>query len=164
MAQQVTVAVDAEGALTHVLQIAPEAVPAVQRADLARAWDAARAAAAAMRWGAGRALLFRRADGTPIRLAIADRDARCWAGAVDRLLGLDHVYGVAVCLRLLALVDLIGRAHWLAPLFAVDAGEAVLHPALLAAAASCALDSDARLVEGDVRELLRGITPASGQG
>jgi hypothetical protein len=161
MSSAVHVGVGPTGTLTYVLDFAPAATPGVRRADLARAWDEARAAATAMRWGVARALLFRPADAAPTNLAIADRDARCWAGAVDATLGLHHAYGIAVCLRLLALVDLLARAPWLAALYALDGGTAEFHPALLSAAASCALDSEARLVEGDVRERLRGLSCAA---
>jgi hypothetical protein len=161
MSSAVHVGVGPAGTLTYVLDFAPHATPGVRRADLARAWEAAHAAAASMRWGVARALLFRPAEGTATSLAIADPDARCWAGAVDATLGLDHPYGIAVCLRLLALVELLARAPWLAALYVLDGGAAEFHPALLSAAATCALDSEARLVEGEVRERLRGLASAA---
>lgn len=156
-AGRVRVAAGPDGALLYLVDLPPEAMPCVQGGDLDRAWQAARAAASAAQWGVARALLFRRQGGDLARLSLADRDARCWAGAVDRTFGLDHVYGLAVCLRLLALVDLLARAPWLSGLYSVERGEAELHPALLVAAASCRLDSDARLVEGEVRERLRRL-------
>jgi hypothetical protein len=164
MSRSVQVGVGPQGALTYALDFTPQQTPSVQRADLARAWDAARAAAAAMRWGVARALLFQGADAAPTQLAIADRDARCWAGAVDALLGLDHVYGMAVCLRLLALVDLLARAPWLAGLYALRGGEAEFHPALLAAAATCALDDAAQLDEAEMRDRLAMLAPAAPAG
>jgi len=160
LAKRVRVAAGADGSLLYLVDLAPEAMPAVQAADIARAWQAARLAASAAQWGTARALLFRKAGGALARMSLADDDARCWAGAVDRLVGLDHVYGLAVCLRLLALVELLARAPWLAGLYDLDGGEAELHPALLGAAATCRLDSDARLVEGDVRDRLGRLAPA----
>ena len=62
-------------------------------------------------WGAVRGFRFRRPDGSYTDLALADRDARCWAGAVDRTAGLTSSYGLSLCLRLLALVDLLARAR-----------------------------------------------------
>lgn len=161
-ANRVRVVVGPDGGLLYLVDVPPEAMPAVHGADLARAWQAARAAAAAAQWGADRALLFRRSGGALARLSLADAEARCWAGAVDRLVGLDHVYGLALCLRLLALVDLLARARWLSGLYDLEGGAADLHPALLGAAATCRLDSDARLVEGEVRERLRGLATAAG--
>lgn len=161
LAKRVRVASGADGSLLYLVELPPEAMPVVQASDLARAWQAARLAAHAAHWGSARALLFRRAGGELARMSLADDEARCWAGAVDRLIGLDHVYGLAVCLRLLGLVELLARAPWLAGLYDLDGGEAALHPALLGAAASCRLDSDARLVEGDVRDRLGRLAPAA---
>jgi hypothetical protein len=155
MSDRVEVGAAGNGALTYLLDFPPEHLPAVAGADLARAWAAARAAAAAGAWGAARHLVFRRAEGDIVRLAITDDDARCWAGAVDRSFGLESCHGLSVCLRLLALVELLGRAPVLADYYVLEGGEAEFHPALLGAAASCRLDSDARLVEGEVCDRLR---------
>jgi hypothetical protein len=164
IARRVQVAAAPDGSLLYVVDFQPEATPGVQASDLMRAWGAARGAANGARFGVDRALLFRKPDGALARLSLADAEARCWAGAVDRLFGLDHVYGMAVCLRLLALVDLLARAPWLAGLYDLAGGEAELHPALLAAAATCALDSDARLVDGEVRGRLRVVASAPAPG
>ena len=151
-----------DGAMTYLVDFAPDSVPCVRWADLERAWDAAHEDAARGRKGLARALLFRGGEAGPMRLALTDRDARCWAGAVDRLLGMNHAYGVAVCLRLLALVELVARAPSLAALCGLAHGRAELHPALLRAAATCRLDSDARLVEGEVQDSLGALAPAPG--
>lgn len=153
----VPVGASPDGLLTYLLDLGPEQLPAVQAADLARAWRAAGAAAAAAAWGRPRALVFRRGDGGLQRLSLADDEARCWAGAVERTLGLDTVYGLAVCVRLLALVDLLARAAWLRHLFDLEGGAAEFHPALLGAAASCVLDTEARLDEGAMRARLARI-------
>ena len=84
----------------------------MRRRDLERAWYAARDAALAQHWGVNRFFRFERHDGSYGDLALADRDACCWADAVDGTIGLRNSYGLAVCLRLLALVDLLARARW----------------------------------------------------
>src|SRR5262249_4509532 len=96
-----------DGSLTYAVELAPEDLPPVHRRDLERAWYAAREAALAERWGVARFFRFRRPDGTFGDLALADPDACCWAGAVDGTMGLRNSYGLSVCLRLLALVDLL---------------------------------------------------------
>ena len=91
-------------------------------------------------------------------LSIADRDARCWAEAVDRGADLGTLAGLALCLRLLALVEVMSRATWLAGMFDVTAEGVDLHPALLRAAAAMPLDSAARFDAEALRRLLsRGI-------
>ncbi len=64
-------------------------------------------------------------------LALADRDACCWADAVDGTIGLRNSYGLAVCLRLLALVDLLARVRWADSLCLLRRDGAELHPSLL---------------------------------
>ena len=70
-------------------------------------------------WGTPRLFRFCRADGTSTDLALADPDACCWAGAVDGTVGIGTSYGLSLCLRLLALVDLLASARWAGTLFAV---------------------------------------------
>ncbi|MFC7552103.1 hypothetical protein ACFQU7_07350 [Pseudoroseomonas wenyumeiae] len=89
-------------------------------------------------------------------LALADADAACWAEAVDRLAGLDTLPGLALCLRLLALVDLLGRARWMGGLFAIGRDGIEIHPALLAAAATQGLDVAGRFDESEMKRLLSG--------
>ncbi len=79
MPSPIRVARGPDGALTYAIPIPPEALPAVPPRDLEAAWERARAAAAAERWGAPRRLLFRRADGAAMELLLADADAACWA-------------------------------------------------------------------------------------
>ena len=90
----------------------PEALPPVGTRDLEAAWHAARGAAIAERHGPIRGFRFCRADGSHAHLALTDRDAGCWAEAVDRTVGMHTSYGLSLCLRLLALVDLLARAPW----------------------------------------------------
>lgn len=142
------------GGTAYAVSLPPQHVPAVRHADLARAWDAAREAASRGQQGDAREILFRQDDGTLTRLTLADHDARCWAGAVDALSRLGTLQGMALCLRLLALVELLSRAPDLARLFRLEAGRATLHPALLRAAATLALNEAAGFDETALRRLL----------
>ena len=87
-------------------------------------------------------------------LAIADRDARCWVGAVDVTVGMGNSYGLSLCLRLLALVDLLARASWAAALCRLERDGADLDPTLLRTAASIPLTPDARFDETGFRSKL----------
>lgn len=156
----IRVAGSADGSLTYAIPVPPEAMPAVTPTELLSAWDAARARAHAGGWGPPREMLFRRADGGATRLAIADRDARSWAEAVDQRRDLSSLGGLSLCLRLLALVEVMGRSAWLAGLFSVTADGVELHPALLRAAATMPLDSGARFDAEALRGLLSRALPA----
>jgi hypothetical protein len=140
-----------DGSVTYSVDAPPEALPAVSRRDLERAWYSAREAALQQDWGVIRGFCFHRPDGTRTDLALADPDARCWVGAVDRTIGLGNGYGMSLCLRLLALVDLLARARWALPMLRLEPDGAELHPALLRTAASMALTSDARFDEATFR-------------
>jgi hypothetical protein len=133
-----------DGATVYRLGIPPEGLPAVRGRDLADAWDAAREAARQAEWGAETRFCFDRVDGSVTEFALADRDACCWAAAVERVAALRTSYGVSLCLRLLALVDLLARAPWTARLLAFEAGLVRLHPALLRLAAATPLSAEAR--------------------
>ncbi len=100
-----------DGTLTYLVDLPPDALPAVRGRDLAAAWEAAHDAAGGKRRGAVRLFRFRDPEGAVTDLALADRDARAWAAAVDRLSGMGNCYGLSLCLRLLALVDLIAAAR-----------------------------------------------------
>jgi hypothetical protein len=136
-----------DGLLTYLIDLPPEALPSVCKRDLERAWYAAREAAIAERQGAVRGFRFNRPDGSHTDLALADRDARCWVGAVDRTVGIANATGLSLCLRLLALIDLLARAPWARSLFHLARDGAEFHPALLRAAASQPLTRDARFDE-----------------
>ncbi len=140
--------------MTYVVDLAPEELPRVRGRDLERAWYAAREAAIASDWGVTRGFRFRRADGSVVDLALADRDAACWAGAVDGTVGLSSSYGLSVCLRLLALVDLLARAAWAAPFCRLARDGAELDGTLLRAAATAPLNSDLRFEETPFRARL----------
>ncbi len=119
--------------------------------DLSAAWDAAREAARSAEWGAATSFRFDRTDGTSTEMALADPDARCWAAAVGQVAALRTPYGVSLCLRLLALVDLLARASWTARLLAFEAGLIRLHPALLRLAAASPLSTDGLFDEQSFR-------------
>jgi hypothetical protein len=141
-----------DGVLTYLVDRPPEALPPVTTRDLLAAWDAAREAAADACWGAARLFRFRRGDGSFTDLALADQDACCWAGAVDGTTGMQSAYGLSLCLRLLALVDLLAHAAWTHGLVSLRAGGTDLHPALVRAAARAPLTAEARFDE----QILRG--------
>jgi hypothetical protein len=150
-----------DGTLTYLVDVPPEALPPVRLRDLSAAWDAARSAAIAEAWGPARLFRFRRPHGEPTDLALADPDACCWAAAVDRTLGMRTPYGMSVCLRLLALVDLLAQAKWAAPMMALERDGARLQPPLLSAAARLALTPEARFDQTGFRtELLGHALPA----
>ncbi len=140
-----------DGSLTYLVDLPPEHLPPVHRRDLERAWHAARDAALAQRWGTVRGFRFRRSDGSYADLALADRDACCWADAVDITVGMRNSYGLSVCLRLLALVDLLTRVRWADSLCLLERDGAELHPSLLRAAATAPLTADARFDETGFR-------------
>ena len=163
----IRVAGDADGGLAYAIPCPPESLPPVRPEALLAAWQAARAGATSGRWGPPRTLLFHRPGAEPAVIAIADRDARCWAEAVDHGADLGTLTGLALCLRLLALVEVMsraaeaegGEAGWLGALFDVTPQGVDLHPALLRAAAEMPLDGAARFDAGALRRLLsRRIT------
>lgn len=138
------------GALRHAVPVPARALPAVSPHALEAAWEVAREAADRGLWGPARLLVFAGAD--PI--ALTDPDAACWAEALSRHVGLDTLPGLALTLRLLALVEVLGRAPWLRGMFTIGAGGAEFHPALLAAAAAAPLDETGRFAEAGLRGML----------
>jgi hypothetical protein len=70
--------------------------------------------------------------------------------------GMKTPYGLSLCLRLLALVDLLAREHWGAPLLSLRRGEGELDPALLHAAAIAPLNQEARFDTTSFRALMTG--------
>jgi hypothetical protein len=151
-ARAVQVGAAADGTLTYLVALPPEALPPVRLRDLSAAWDAARSAAITASWGTMRLFRFRRADGSVTDLALADRDACCWAGAVDCTVGMQTAYGLSLCLRLLALVDLLSRARWADTMFTMKPDGAEIDPALLHGAATAPLTSEARFDEAEIRD------------
>ncbi len=146
------------GALRHQLGVVASALPAVPPSALESAWEAARASAEAGLWGPARLIAFE--DG--VEIALTDADAACWAEAMARRQGLNSLSDLALCLRLLALVEVLGRAKWLRGLFTIAADGAEFHPALLAAAARAPIDATGRFEDGPLRAMLaRSISHAS---
>ena len=140
-----------DGSVTYLVAVPPEALPPVAKRDLELAWHAARRAALGQRWGVVRGFRFNRPDGTHTDLALADPDADCWVAALDLSVGLGTSHGMSLCLRLLALIELLAHATWARPLFTLDRGGADLHPALLRTAATIPLTRDARFDEAGFR-------------
>lgn len=134
----------ADGTLTYLVGLPPEALPPVRQRDLSAAWDAAREAASDSAWGPPRLFRFRRSDGGSTDLALADPDACCWASAVDGTVGIGTSYGLSLCLRLLALVDVLARAPWAAALVSVRRDGATIDPSVLLAASTQPLTAEAR--------------------
>jgi hypothetical protein len=151
MLSPVRVGAGARGALTYFVGLPPEKLPPVHSRDLLRAWDAAHQAATAQNWSVPRAFRFHREDGTIVNVTLTDPDARCWAGAVDETMGMHTTYGLSLCLRLLALIELLTRAPWVPGLLALEPDGAELHPALLRIAATMPLAGDARFDETGFR-------------
>jgi hypothetical protein len=143
-ARSVRIEIAADGSRLHLVDLAPDALPPIGIRDLRNAWDAAHAGAVADLRGARRGFGFRGPDGAVTLLSLADTDASCWAQAVERLTGLDTVHGLAVCVRLLALVDRLVRDPALAPLYSIEGGGAQLHPALLRTAATLEISPSGR--------------------
>ncbi len=140
------------GEVLHVIPGAPADLPPVSKFHLEQAWEAARAASFAHAQIHG--FRFDAADGAPFELLLADRDAASWTGSVERVADLSTAYGVSLCLRLLALVALMGSAQWLRPWFTLQAGHADIHPALLQAASVAPLTPDGGFAETSLRALL----------
>lgn len=143
------------GALRHEVGVAAAALPAVPPAALEIAWEVARAAAEAGLWGPTRLLAFPGG----VEIALTDADAASWAEAMARHSGLDSLPGLALCLRLLALVELLGRAAWTRGMFTIGADGAEFHPALLAAAARAPLDATGRFEDAPMRAMLSRTLP-----
>ena len=147
-----------DGRCLYDVDAPPSRLPPVARRDLDRAWHEARQAALAGRPGAPRGFTFRRPEGGDLSLALTDRDARCWAAAVERRAGLSTRAGISLLLRLLALVDLLARAPWLQHIPRGSDG-ADLPVALLAAAATVDLTDDARFDETALQSRLQVTRP-----
>jgi hypothetical protein len=143
------------GALRHEIGVTAAELPAVAPAALEAAWELAREGASAGQWGEARLLVFQ--DG--VEIALTDPDAAAWAAAITRAAGLDTLGGLALCLRLLALVELMGRASWLRGMFALGSDGAEFHPLLLSAAARAPLDATGRFEDSAMRAMLSRSLP-----
>lgn len=155
MSRFIRVARTETGAIAYCVPVPPERLPAVAPGDLLHAWNVARRGAVLRQWGAPRLLRFAQHNGHgPTEIAIADPDAGAWTEAIDRAFGLETLTGLSLCLRLLALVEVLTRAAGLEPFFDVSRDGVDLHPSLLAAAAALPLDAAARFDEAALKKRL----------
>jgi hypothetical protein len=137
-----------DGTLTYALALGPEDLPPIPARDLEAAWDAARTVPAGD--AVGRAFRFEGKAG-PLDLSLRSAAARRWAASVDGVAGLHTCRGVSLCLRVLALVELMARAP----------GRASLRPALLRAVATARLTADGQLDPASVPGLPRSHDPGA---
>ncbi len=147
----------AQGEVLHLIPFGPPELPSVSKRHLEQAWEAARGAALSAATGkAARTHAFRFREGNmqPLDLLLADRDAASWTGGVERIADLSTAYGISLCLRLLALVALMGSAEWLSPWFTLKRSGAAIHPALLQAACLAPLTPTGGFAETSLRALL----------
>jgi hypothetical protein len=140
------------GEVLHVLAMPPQALPAVTKRDVELAWEAAQAGTA--RRPPPRGFRFTPPEGASVQLMLNDHDAAAWAVAVDKVADISTAYGISLCLRLLALVELMSRAVWLRPWFSLGRGGMDMHPALLQAAALLPLNDAAGFDESGLHALL----------
>ena len=143
-------AIGQNGTVLHVIAAAPARLPVVGKRDLEQAWEAARARSA----GPPRAFRFAPPGAAPVELLLNDTDAASWAAAVDAVADLATPRGLSICLRLLALVELMSRAGWARQWFSLRAGEAEIAGALLQAAALAPLNEAGGFDEPALRALL----------
>ncbi len=127
--------------MLYDMMLGPEDLPAVRARDLEAAWDMV--ATRRVPVGAPRRFRFEGPSGT-LTIALLDREARRWAGAVDRVAGLHTCQGIALCVRLLRLAGLLAQAP----------GVRVPLPALLRAAAAAPLTAEAELRSASIDDLL----------
>ncbi len=146
------------GEILHLIPHPAAILPAVTKRDLEQAWDAAREAAQAPQTAATHFFRFSQGAAPPLDLVLTDPDAAAWAGAVDRIADLSTAHGISVCLRLLALVELMGRAAWTRAWFTLSRAGLEFHPALLQAAALSPLTDTGGFAETALRALLPGET------
>ena len=158
-AQLIRVGETRGGGMTYLVGLGADQLPPVAGRELQNAWDAAREAARHSSWGVARAFRFERPGPEggitePVDLVLADPDA-C-AGAIDARHGLGTPRGLSLCLRLLALIELIGEAAWAGALCRFRPDGAELHPALLEAAGRLPLTKEGRLDETIMRNSVGG--------
>jgi hypothetical protein len=152
------------GEILHLVPYPLEALPPVTKRDLEQAWEAARADSLKPGRRATdartRLIRFSASLQSPLDLALTDRDAASWASAIDGVADLSTSHGISTCLRLLALVELMGRSTWARDWFTLNRAGLDFHPALLQAAALSPLTETGGFAETALRALLPG---AAGQ-
>jgi len=146
------------GEILHLVPYTPEALPPVTKRDLEQAWDAARADSLKPGRRAidaqTRLIRFAAAAQPPLDLALTDRDAASWATAIDGVADMTTPHGISTCLRLLALIELMGRSVWTRKWFSLSRAGLEFHPALLQAAALSPLTATGGFAETALRALL----------
>jgi hypothetical protein len=146
-----------DGEILHLVPHPAAALPSVTKRDLEQAWEAARASALTPGPRAEahtRLIRFSQPANPPLDLMLTDGDAASWADAVDRCADLSTAHGISVFLRLLALVELMGRAAWTRAWFTLNRAGLDFHPALLQAAALSPLTETGAFAETALRALL----------
>lgn len=138
--------------LTYCVTLPPEAMPPVTTRALEQAWDAAHEASPP--GATPRRFRFLGEDGQIADFDLTDRDAQSWAGAVDRVADLATLGGIALCLRLLALIDLMATAPWALGYMTSKRDGGRLDRALVRAAARANLTGEARFDEAALRRIL----------
>ncbi len=121
-----------DGTLTYALELGPEDLPPIPARDLEAAWEAAGTVRAGE--AVRRAFRFEGKAG-PLNVRLGSEAARRWAAGADGVAGLHTCRGVSLCLRVLALVELMTHS----PV------RASLRPALLRAVATARLTADGQL-------------------
>ena len=90
---------------------------------------------------------------------LADRDASCWAGRVGpAIYGMGTRQGLSLCLRLLALIDLLAQSPWALPLMRLARDGAEPDPALWRTAATEPLTPEAHFDQTGFRARLARYT------
>ncbi|GAB0113302.1 hypothetical protein [Acidisoma sp. C75] len=152
------------GPVLYRVAVPPAEMPPVPVHALEGALDAARSAARQGGETRPRRFRFAAPGGAVADFTISDRDARFWAQAVDRTADLGTLGGLSLCLRLLALVDLLGTAPWAARYLRASPDGPRMDRGLLRAAARTNLTEEARFNEASFRRNLplaqAGGTPA----
>ncbi len=153
-----------QGEILHLVPFLPAALPPVTKRDLEQAWEAARAAALTPPAHSAKTHAFRflQAPAPPLDLVITDTDAASWAAAIDRIAGLSTAHGISICLRLLALFQLMATEVWVRHWFKLDRAGLEFHPALLQAAALSPLTPTGAFAETTLQALLPAENPGSG--
>jgi hypothetical protein len=155
MAAKLRTETTADGKILHLVPHPPGALPPVTKRDLEQAWDVARASALLPGPPAAiHGFRFRQTGGPALDFVLTDRDAASWAGGIDGMADLSTAHGVSVCLRLMALIELMSRAPWTRLWFTLNRAGLTFHPALLTAAALTPLTETGGFAETALRALL----------
>ena len=114
---------DASGRITILVTCPIQDLPAVRPAELKQAWDTA---SVAVRQGLRLTdndpygLAFKDRSGQSVDLIFHDSDAHLWAVAIHRAFDLSTIKGLSLCLRMLALYQLMAGQSWARCCFKVD--------------------------------------------